>query len=71
MENCEILRNIKRMKLGETDRYEGPHGAVDVHKSTGGIVTVTPVSHTMAAIVQMISAIKPETACASPEDKTR
>lgn len=71
MEAAEIKRNIKHMKLGDIDRYEGEHGLVDVHKSTGGMVTIALLNHTLDALVGMVAAIKPDTVCASPEDLNR
>jgi hypothetical protein len=71
MKAAEIKRNIKRMKLGTIDRYEGEYGVVDVHKSTGGMVTITLLNHTLDAVTDMLAAINPDTVCASPEDPNR
>lgn len=71
MEAAEIKRNIKRMKLGTIDRYEGIHGVIDVRKTTGGTVFIIPKLYTGEALSNMVAAIKPESVCASPEDKNR
>ncbi len=71
MEKAEILRNIKRMKPGQIDRYEGLFGSVDVRKSSGGALSIIPVAFTMDIMVGVVAAISPGTVCPSPEDPNR